>query len=177
MGWFSTSKPEVAAASREDRKQCWESRDVYFACLDCVGVLEAGKEGNACSKEKSRYEASCAKSWASPSLFAASSCDVLDTAILYRSRSNILTNVGSWLNSKRICWRSLRCRLRPQDNVDPLLLSVSTAHRWSANTGSSASDVLIYLSPSSPNSRNMTTFNVPEAIIGATNSVVTSWDP
>ncbi|KAG6372239.1 hypothetical protein JVT61DRAFT_8039 [Boletus reticuloceps] len=62
MGWFTTSKPDV---SREDRKKCWESRDVYFTCLDRAGVLEAGKEGNACAKEKSQYEASCAKSWAS----------------------------------------------------------------------------------------------------------------
>ncbi|KAF8556522.1 hypothetical protein OG21DRAFT_1475983 [Imleria badia] len=63
MGWFTTTKPDVAAVSREDRTHCWESRDVYFACLDRAGVLEAGKEGNACATEKSRYEASCAKSW------------------------------------------------------------------------------------------------------------------
>ncbi|KAF8135207.1 hypothetical protein EV363DRAFT_1322796, partial [Boletus edulis] len=36
----------------EDRKKFWESRDVYFTCLD--------REGN---EEKSQYEASCAKSW------------------------------------------------------------------------------------------------------------------
>ncbi|KAG8212894.1 hypothetical protein J3R82DRAFT_11235 [Butyriboletus roseoflavus] len=66
MAWFTTSKPDVSTVSRDDRKQCWEGRDIYFACLDHAGVLEAGKEGNACAKEKSRYEASCAKSWASP---------------------------------------------------------------------------------------------------------------
>jgi hypothetical protein len=67
MPWFTTSKPEVSALSREDRTHCWESRDVYFACLDSAGILEAGKEGNACAKEKSQYEAGCAKSWASRS--------------------------------------------------------------------------------------------------------------
>ncbi|KAN0092591.1 Cytochrome oxidase c subunit VIb domain containing protein [Tylopilus felleus] len=63
MGWFTTSKVETLAVSREDRKKCWENRDVYFGCLDRAGVLEPGKEGNACPTEKSRYEASCAKSW------------------------------------------------------------------------------------------------------------------
>ncbi|KAF9223249.1 hypothetical protein BS17DRAFT_705498 [Gyrodon lividus] len=63
MGWFSSSKPEVSAATRQDRKQCWESRDLYFECLDRVGVLEAGKEGSACIKQKSQYEENCAKSW------------------------------------------------------------------------------------------------------------------
>ncbi|KAF9230252.1 cytochrome oxidase c subunit VIb-domain-containing protein [Melanogaster broomeanus] len=63
MGWFSSSKPEVSAVTRQDRKQCWESRDLYFECLDRVAVLEAGKEGSACAKENSRYEENCAKSW------------------------------------------------------------------------------------------------------------------
>ncbi|KAH7884827.1 cytochrome oxidase c subunit VIb-domain-containing protein [Phlebopus sp. FC_14] len=63
MGWFSSSKPDVSAATRQDRKQCWDSRDAYFDCLDREGVLEAGQEGNACAKSKSRYEDHCAKSW------------------------------------------------------------------------------------------------------------------
>ncbi|KAL4066727.1 cytochrome oxidase c subunit VIb-domain-containing protein [Scleroderma citrinum] len=64
MGWFSSSKPEQAsAATRQDRQKCWESRDSYFGCLDRAGVLKAGEEGNICSKEKSGYEANCAKSW------------------------------------------------------------------------------------------------------------------
>ena len=67
MGWFSSSSKteEPGAPSREDRKKCWETRDAYFACLDSVGVVKAGGEGNACGKEKKRYEASCAKSWVS----------------------------------------------------------------------------------------------------------------
>ena len=42
---------------------------------------------------------------------------------LHCSRSSISTNVGSWLSSKRICWRSPRCRLRrrpSKDRVDVL---------------------------------------------------------
>ncbi|KIJ92230.1 hypothetical protein K443DRAFT_13752 [Laccaria amethystina LaAM-08-1] len=65
MGWFSSSSKteEPGAPSREDRKKCWETRDAYFTCLNSVGVVKAGGEGNACGKEKKRYEDSCAKSW------------------------------------------------------------------------------------------------------------------
>jgi len=64
MGWFgfgSSEKP--SAVNRDDRQRCWESRDSYFACLDAAGVLEAGKEGKACSSQVEKYEANCAKSW------------------------------------------------------------------------------------------------------------------
>jgi cytochrome c oxidase assembly factor 6 len=64
MGWFSRSTSEQsAAATRQDRQKCWESRDQYFECLDTVGILTAGEEGPACSKSKSQYEKNCAKSW------------------------------------------------------------------------------------------------------------------
>lgn len=64
MGWFSSSKPEQAsAATRHDRQRCWESRDLYFDCLDGAGVLKAGDEGDVCAREKRSYEANCAKSW------------------------------------------------------------------------------------------------------------------
>ncbi|KAF4613453.1 hypothetical protein D9613_008134 [Agrocybe pediades] len=64
MGWFSSSKKdENAAPSREDRQKCWETRDAYFACLDRVGVVKAGEEGSACSKEQKEYGKSCAQSW------------------------------------------------------------------------------------------------------------------
>ena len=57
---------------------------------------------------------------------SASSCDVsrqLHRLFFHCSRSSISTNVGSWLSSKRICWRSPRCRLRrrrSKDRVDAL---------------------------------------------------------
>ncbi|KAG6334800.1 hypothetical protein ID866_4289 [Astraeus odoratus] len=64
MSWFSSSKPEQApAATRKDRQRCWESRDLYFDCLDRAGVLKAGEEGDACTQHKSQYEENCAKSW------------------------------------------------------------------------------------------------------------------
>ncbi|KIM85098.1 hypothetical protein PILCRDRAFT_67011 [Piloderma croceum F 1598] len=64
MGWFSSSKPEhPAAASRQGRTKCWESRDAYFACLDSIGVVKAGEEGKACSTQAVQYKENCAKSW------------------------------------------------------------------------------------------------------------------
>lgn len=66
MGWFSSSKPEEAAAvSRQSRTKCWESRDAYFACLDGAGVVKAGEEGGACAAQAGQYEQNCAKSWVS----------------------------------------------------------------------------------------------------------------
>ncbi|KJA25082.1 hypothetical protein HYPSUDRAFT_135304 [Hypholoma sublateritium FD-334 SS-4] len=64
MGWFSSStKEDVSAPTRENRKRCWETRDAYFACLDSAGVVKAGEEGKACVPEKKLYEENCAKSW------------------------------------------------------------------------------------------------------------------
>lgn len=117
MGWFSTSKPDVSAVSREDRKQCWEGRDAYFTCLDHAGVLEAGKEGNACTQEKSHYEATCAKSWASLlSLFRRPTFSLAPP--FFASRSSTSTSVGSWLNSRKTSWLSQRCRLRRSNKND-----------------------------------------------------------
>ena len=65
MGWFwkSGATSDEPSISREDRTKCWETRDAYFACLDRVGVIKSGEEGNACSVEHKKYERNCAKSW------------------------------------------------------------------------------------------------------------------
>lgn len=65
MGWLwgSSKQEEPTVSTRQDRKQCWETRDTYFECLDRVGVVKAGEEGKACSVELGRYEENCAKSW------------------------------------------------------------------------------------------------------------------
>ncbi|KIY63550.1 hypothetical protein CYLTODRAFT_359798 [Cylindrobasidium torrendii FP15055 ss-10] len=66
---FSSSKSSSAEAAahpplRNERKQCWESRDAYFACLDRAGVVQAGTEqGGACKAESSAYGKNCAQSW------------------------------------------------------------------------------------------------------------------
>lgn len=53
------------APTRQERKACWKGRDLYFGCLDKAGVVEAGAENGACSRELSEYENNCAKSWVS----------------------------------------------------------------------------------------------------------------
>ena len=68
MSWnpFS-SKPSnestTAAPTRADRERCWERRDIYFNCLDRVGVLVPGKEGDKCRVERENFERNCVKSW------------------------------------------------------------------------------------------------------------------
>ena len=64
MGWFGTKSSETPdATSRKDRQKCWESRDVYFGCLDAAKVVKPGDEGTACADTKGAYEQNCAKSW------------------------------------------------------------------------------------------------------------------
>ena len=65
MGWFTSSSTQEGPSppNREKRRKCWETRDAYFACLDRVGVVKAGEEGNACAEDKNQYETNCAKSW------------------------------------------------------------------------------------------------------------------
>lgn len=64
MGWFSSNTPEPIEVSREARKHCWDSRDVYFKCLDNAGILKPGDEGKTtCASEKVAYGKNCAKSW------------------------------------------------------------------------------------------------------------------
>lgn len=68
MGWFGSSSSSSSDSAsdkglRQNRKQCWESRDAYFACLDAQGIVKPGDEGNACAAVKRPYEKNCAKSW------------------------------------------------------------------------------------------------------------------
>lgn len=58
-------KPEVPkqTPSREDRTKCWESRDIFFACLDKSGIVSPADRGSSCQAEAQQYEQDCAKSW------------------------------------------------------------------------------------------------------------------
>lgn len=77
------------APSRAERKQCWDKRDAYFACLDKHEIifppgldpvedrskvtsqqtakldsqLEEEREKDPCAKLRNKYEANCAKTW------------------------------------------------------------------------------------------------------------------
>ncbi|KAF8905678.1 cytochrome oxidase c subunit VIb-domain-containing protein, partial [Mucidula mucida] len=60
----SSKTSEEGAPTREDRQQCWDARDTYFACLDRVGVVKAGQEGQTvCREEAKLYKMNCAESW------------------------------------------------------------------------------------------------------------------
>ncbi|WVQ85489.1 hypothetical protein IAT38_007654 [Cryptococcus sp. DSM 104549] len=71
----SSSDPEIErpAPSREERRQCWASRDLYFSCLDKNNVLQAGNEvtrdakgkavGGVCVVEREGYEKHCGQAW------------------------------------------------------------------------------------------------------------------
>ncbi|GAW01833.1 ymr244c-a-like protein [Lentinula edodes] len=60
-----SSQKDTGSSTREDRKQCWETRGQYFACLDSVGILKPGDEKTsvACSSKNKAYKQKCAKSW------------------------------------------------------------------------------------------------------------------
>ncbi|KAH3903120.1 related to Cytochrome c oxidase assembly factor 6 [Saccharomycodes ludwigii] len=74
MGWFSnlSSKPmddQTKAPSRSSRKQCWDSRDAYFNCLDKIDVIDSldprnkSKISSVCGKQEKKFEYDCATSW------------------------------------------------------------------------------------------------------------------
>ncbi|WRT65874.1 uncharacterized protein IL334_002825 [Kwoniella shivajii] len=64
---------EKPAPTREERNACWQSRDLYFGCLEKNKVLQAGDEiikdsngkevSRVCGGERELYERDCGKSW------------------------------------------------------------------------------------------------------------------
>ena len=71
----------AVAPTRTERQRCWESRDIYFACLDRHDILDATKDAKAaakaCPSEGTRFERDCAAEWVSghvqPTLLSAPS--------------------------------------------------------------------------------------------------------
>lgn len=59
----------AAVPTRAERKKCWESRDIYFGCLDKNNIIDVVKpEGaaaakKACSAENKLIERDCAAQW------------------------------------------------------------------------------------------------------------------
>jgi hypothetical protein len=55
------------APDRSARERCYESRDIFFACLDQQDILDANKHDaesrQKCPEEVAAYERDCAKSW------------------------------------------------------------------------------------------------------------------
>lgn len=57
------------APDRNRRELCYESRDIFFECLDKHDILDANKEDEksrkVCPTEVADYERDCARSWVS----------------------------------------------------------------------------------------------------------------
>ena len=57
------------APDRNSREVCYESRDIFFECLDKHNILDAVKHDEearrVCGKENADYERDCARSWVS----------------------------------------------------------------------------------------------------------------
>lgn len=57
------------APDRNTRELCYESRDIFFECLDKNNILDAIREDEksrkVCSQEVADYERDCARSWVS----------------------------------------------------------------------------------------------------------------
>jgi hypothetical protein len=55
------------APNRNNREACYESRDIFFKCLDKHDILDANKEDEKaralCADENGLYERDCARSW------------------------------------------------------------------------------------------------------------------
>ncbi|KAK4942502.1 hypothetical protein LTR10_017798 [Elasticomyces elasticus] len=76
-GSAAPSQPESArpksndggfvAPDRSSREVCYESRDLFFECLDKNNILDAikedGKARKVCPQEVVAYERDCARSW------------------------------------------------------------------------------------------------------------------
>jgi hypothetical protein len=79
MGLFWTSaaakpaEPKLSsdgapiAPDRTQRARCWESRDLYFSCLDKNAIVDSIRESDkatkACGAQGKAFEANCASSW------------------------------------------------------------------------------------------------------------------
>jgi cytochrome c oxidase assembly factor 6 len=80
LDWLTGSpKPEVkpvrekskdggyVAPDRSARDLCYESRDLFYACLDKHDILDANKDDELarqkCPTENAEFERDCAKSW------------------------------------------------------------------------------------------------------------------
>jgi cytochrome c oxidase assembly factor 6 len=58
------------APDRTKREVCYESRDIFFKCLDKHDILDAVKDDEksrqSCPEEVTAYERDCARSWVGP---------------------------------------------------------------------------------------------------------------
>lgn len=79
MGWLSwpwgsssqntTKTPDGGriAPDRTSRQRCWESRDIFFSCLDDNDIVDSLKDDKEarrrCTAEIAAFEDACSKTW------------------------------------------------------------------------------------------------------------------
>lgn len=69
MGWFTKDNDDKLPNTRSQRKQCWDSRDEFFGCLDKIGVVNVLDPQNSrsvsksCGNQEQSFEKNCASSW------------------------------------------------------------------------------------------------------------------
>lgn len=70
MSWFSKDgEDNKKAPNRSKRRQCWDSRDAYFKCLDKLSIdnaLDDKKQqeiATHCGAELKTFDSDCAQSW------------------------------------------------------------------------------------------------------------------
>ncbi|KAK6527993.1 hypothetical protein TWF281_009252 [Arthrobotrys megalospora] len=67
LGITSPPPPKTTAPDRSERAKCWESRDLFFSCLDKNDILDSIKDSDAANKECGAqlkgFERDCASSW------------------------------------------------------------------------------------------------------------------
>lgn len=66
----------TVAPDRSERKKCWESRDLFYACLDKHDIIDSlaaegkKKADQHCAPENKQFEKDCAAAWVSRPLLA-----------------------------------------------------------------------------------------------------------
>lgn len=69
MGFFFSDESSKEPPNRSKREKCWESRDIFFKCLDRINVddpLSDNKKSivkKECGGEDKQFQKDCVKSW------------------------------------------------------------------------------------------------------------------
>ncbi|QPG73869.1 hypothetical protein FOA43_001184 [Brettanomyces nanus] len=69
MGFFFTTVETKEPPNRSKREKCWESRDIYFKCLDRIEVIDPLNQQKKslikkeCGNEDKQFEKDCVASW------------------------------------------------------------------------------------------------------------------
>lgn len=63
MGGVLASKQLESPPVKFSRKDCWEAKDAYFACLDRYEAKEQFVPRTTCEEERHKFEDQCLPSW------------------------------------------------------------------------------------------------------------------